>query len=147
MSLPTESEITMTDKDVLDIHVLVRRKFNLMSQVLDLSKQMGDSIDRNDESNLKKLFVERDDPIEKAKEVHEEIIHKVNGFRPKDVTHIWKVIAGEVHNTKAEAALQKQALATQKVTKEVLQLDERLNKRIFGQDSLYTKNNQGKTSS
>lgn len=137
----------MTDKDVLDIHVLVRRKFNLMSQVLDLSKQMGDSIDRNDESNLKKLFAERDEPIEKAKEVHEEIIQAVNGFRPKEVTHIWKVIAGEVHNTKAEEALQKQALATQNVTKEVLQLDERLNIRIFGQGSLYIKNSQRKTTS
>ena len=39
----------MTKEDWLDLTVLERRKYNCLSEVMDLSQQMGEALDRNDQ--------------------------------------------------------------------------------------------------
>lgn len=124
----------MTDKDVLDVHVLVRRKFNLLNEVLDISKQMATSLDRHDESSLRMLLAQRHDPIEQLEGLKTQIEDKINEFSPKETAHLWKILAGEAANTKAEEALKKQAVATATLLDEVLALDKRINQGINNQN-------------
>ena len=39
----------MTKSDWMDLTVLERKKYNCLSEVLDLSRQMGEAMDRNDQ--------------------------------------------------------------------------------------------------
>lgn len=132
-----ESEIHMTEKEVLDVHILERRKFNLLTEVLDLSKQIGESMDRNDQVSLRMLLGMRQEPILKLSKLKEEIAQRLDAFPPEEKKHMREVLAGKTSSNKPEEALMNQALATEKLLSEVIVLDKRINKRIAGDQSIY----------
>ena len=59
----------MTKGDWLDLTVLERKKYNFLSETLDLSQQMGEAMDRNDQVSLRMLVAMRQDPILGLEEV------------------------------------------------------------------------------
>ena len=59
----------MVKGDWLDLTVLERRRYNLLSEVMDLSQQLGEALDRNDRVTLKMLVAMRQDPITRLEEV------------------------------------------------------------------------------
>lgn len=127
----------MTDKDVLDFHVLERRKYNLLGEILDFSQQMGAAMDRSDETSFRMILGMRQEPIEKLEGLKAEIAKKMGTLTKTDQAYIRKVLAGKVSSTKSEDALKEQVLSTAEILEKVLMLDSRLNKRIAGEQSVY----------
>lgn len=127
----------MTDKEILEIHILERKKFNLLNEVLDLSKQIGQSMDRNDQVSLRMLLGLRQEPIEKLEELKIQLASVVKSYPTEEAEHLKKVLGGRASNNKPEEALKNQALATKKLLEQVLALDERINRKITGEESIY----------
>ncbi len=129
----------MTEKEILEIHILERKKFNLLNEVLDLSKQIGQSMDRHDQVSLRMLLGMRQEPIEKLEALKVELATVITSYPPQEAQHLRDVLGGRVSDNKPEEALKNQALATKKLLEEVLTLDERINRRIAGEESVYHK--------
>ncbi len=128
----------MTDKEIVDFHVLERKRYNLLKEVLDLSKQLGDSIDRNDQVTMRMLLSMRQDPISKLEKVKEEIDAVLGSLSQIEQDQFQRMLAGvNQAETKAEQALQAQSLETVAVLNEVLALDKRINQRVAGENSVY----------
>lgn len=127
----------MTDKDVLDIHVLERRKYNLLVEILEHSQQMGTAMDRNDETTFRMVLAMRQEPIGKLEGLKTEIADKLGALTKTEQVHMRKVLAGKTSSTKPEEALKLQGIATAEILEKVLVLDSRLNKRISGEQSVY----------
>ena len=53
----------MTKSDWMDLTVLERKKYNCLSEVLDLSQQLGEAMDRNDDVSVRMLVAMRQDPL------------------------------------------------------------------------------------
>ena len=53
----------MTKSDWLDLTVLERQKYNHLSALLDLTRQLGEAIDRGDEVSVRILVSMRNDPL------------------------------------------------------------------------------------
>ena len=49
----------MTKSDWLDLTVLERRKYNLLSEVMDLSQQLGEALDRDRKSVGRERVLDR----------------------------------------------------------------------------------------
>ena len=96
----------MTKSDWLDLTVLERRKYNLLSEVMDLSQQLGEALDRNDDVSVRLLVSMRQDPILRLEEIKAAIGSKRDSIPPEE----WE---------------------------RVLELDQRLNRRMAGDDSFY----------
>lgn len=129
----------MIDKDVLDIHVLERRKYNLLAEILEFSEQMGAAMDRSDESTFRGVLAMRQEPIEKLEVLKAQIAEKMATLTKTEQEHLRKVLAGKTSSTKPEEALKLQAISTAEILEKVLVLDSRINKRIAGDDSVYQK--------
>ncbi len=129
----------MTEKDVLDIHLLERKKYNLLLEVLDLSKQIGSGIDRNDQSAVRALFGMRQEPISSLEKIKAEMSDKLTALGSANAAHMRQVLAGKTSSTPAEERLMQQAVSTEELLSQVLVLDQRINKRIAGKDSVYQK--------
>ncbi len=129
----------MTDKEILDIHVLERKKYNLLNEVLDLSKQIGESMDRNDKVSLRMLLGMRHEPIEKLEQLKMQFTTIFSELPPEEAEHLRQILAGKTSSNKAEEGLKNQAISTGNLLKEVLTLDERINRKIAGDESVYLK--------
>lgn len=132
----------MTEKEVLDIHLLERRKYNLLLEVLDLSKQIGAGIDRNDQTAVRALFGLRQEPITSLEKIKAEVSDKLKALDPASASHMRQVLAGKTSSNPAEERLMQQASSTEELLNQVLTIDQRINKRIAGEDSVYAKKAQ-----
>ena len=59
----------MTKDDWLELTVLERKKYNYLNEVMDLSRQMGEALDRGDEVSMQMLLALRGEPIQHLQEV------------------------------------------------------------------------------
>ena len=75
----------MTKSDWLDLTVLERRKYNLLSEVMDLSQQLGEALDRNDDVSVRLLVSMRQDPILRLEEIKAAIGSKRNSMPPEEI--------------------------------------------------------------
>ena len=63
----------MTKGDWLDLAVLERKKYNCLSEVMDLSRQMGEALDRSDDVSVRMLLALREDPLVQLQELKQAI--------------------------------------------------------------------------
>ena len=90
----------MTKSDWLDLAVLERQKYNHLSELMDLTRQLGEAMDR------------------------ERVAELNGGASPADEN---------------EALYVSNVSSARKLWERVVELDQRLNRRIAGEDSFYAK--------
>lgn len=129
----------MTEKELLDIHVLERKKYNLLSEVLDYSQQLGQCMDRNDEVSFRMILSEREGPILKLEEIKHQIKEKVTALSTEDAEIVRRCLSGKGFEDPKQEALMKQALSTKALLAKVLEFDKRINQRVGGEQSMYHK--------
>lgn len=127
----------MTKSEWLDLTVLERKKYNLLSEVMDLSQQMGEALDRSDDVSVRMLVAMRQEPILRLEEVKLAMETGVEGLTPEGRARVAALREGEPPLDENEAAFQNQAGTARRMLERVLELDQRLNRRLAGEDSFY----------
>lgn len=128
----------MTKSDWMDLTVLERRKYNLLSEVMDLSGQMGEAMDRGDDVSLRMLLSMRQEPILRLEEVKASIRTRREGLSPEELERVSALEAGTQPQTEEERIYCDEFGRARRLLERVLELDRRLNRRLTGKDSCYT---------
>ena len=63
----------MNRGDWMDLTVLERKRYNCLSEVMDLSQQMGEALDRNDSVSVRMLVAMRQEPLLQLEELKQAI--------------------------------------------------------------------------
>ena len=129
----------MTKGDWMDLTVLERKKYNQLSEVMDLSRQLGEAMDRNDQVSLRMLLSMRQDPILQLEELKRAIETKRDSLSPEDRERLSAVQAGAPPRDEGETAYANQAGSVRRLLERVVELDQRLNRRLAGDASFYGK--------
>lgn len=129
----------MTDSDLMAVHILVRKRYNLLSETLELSKQIGESMDRKDQVTMVKFLEERHESLRQLAILKAEVQTIMEGETAANRRHLKSILAGKAFETPKEEALMKQAIAATDLLKQVIQYDKRINTRIAGKDSMYNR--------
>ena len=58
----------MTGAEWMDLTVLERRKYNDLTEALDLTRQLGESMDRSDQVAVRMIIAMRQDPLLRLEE-------------------------------------------------------------------------------
>ena len=127
----------MTKSDWLDLTVLERRKYNLLNEVMDLSRQLGEAMDRNDDVSVRLLLALRQEPILKLEGVQRAVKLKKEALFPEDLERVSALNGSAVPKNEEETTYHSQAGSVRRLLERVLELDERLNRRMGGKDSFY----------
>lgn len=131
----------MTKSDWLDLTVLERKKYNLLSEVMDLSRQLGEALDRNDDVSVRLLLAMRQDPILQLEEIKRAVSVKREALSPQELERVDALNGGATPRDGDETLYHTQASNVRRLLERVLELDQRLNRRVAGKDSFYA---QGK---
>jgi len=127
----------MTKSDWLDLTVLERKKYNYLSEVMDVSRQMGDAMDRSDEISMRMLLAMRQDPILGLEEIRRAIRVRKENLTPEDRERVDAVSDGVPPQDADETLYAEQLASVRRLLERVLELDRRLNRRLAGKDSFY----------
>lgn len=127
----------MTKGDWLDLTVLERRKYNCLSEVMDLSQQMGEALDRNDQVSVRMLLALRQDPILALEEVKRAINAKRAALTSEERERVSVLDGGDGPENTEEAAYAAQAGSARRLLERVVELDRRLSLRLGGKSSYY----------
>ena len=131
----------MTEKTVMDALVQMKRTGNLLNELEDLTRQLGESIDRNDQVSAQMLIAMREEPLAKLEDADQalrdqlealpdrmeavQLAGMLNGGPPAD--------AGD----KTQQMLCSQVAANNRRLKQIMELDRVLNQRLGREKSAY----------
>lgn len=127
----------MTKSEWLDLTVLERKKYNLLSEVMDVSRQMGEALDRNDDVSVRMLVAMRQEPILRLEELKQAGAVRLESLPPEDRDRVRALKEGASPRGAEEETYCAQAGSARRLLERVLELDERLSRRLAGSGSVY----------
>jgi hypothetical protein len=110
----------------------------LLHEVLDLSGQLMQALDRNDRVSVQMLLQMRAEPVSKLK-VEDQALRDLcsQAPTPEDRKHLASLLNGDTPSGDQEKALVDLSAANARQMKKVLELDRRLNRRVSREKSVY----------
>ena len=122
---------------MLDALVQTKRIAAMLGETMDLSRQMADAADRNDQVVVQMLLNMREDPIEKLKLADQALRNQRAALPPQDGQRLADLLNGAPPQNEQEKMLAAQVGANAARLKQLLELDQALNRRLTGERSVY----------
>lgn len=128
----------MEQKTLMDALVQMKRTGNLLNELLDLTQQLGQAIDRNDQVSIQLLVAMREEPLEKLQAADQAVRDQMQEIPdPEESARLARLLNGSPPEGDQEKMLSEQAAANRRRLKQVMDLDRLLNQRMAREKSAY----------
>lgn len=127
----------MEQKYLLDTHIQARKMYNLLGEVHDLSKQLAEALDRNDEVTVQMLLSMRHEPIGELTRIREVLREQAENAAQAGDTRLRELLNGAEATVPEENGLAAQVAMNGRLLKQVQALEERLNRTISRENSIF----------
>lgn len=127
----------MTRDDWLELTVLERKKYNHLVEVQDMTRQLAESLDRNDQVSARMLVAMRHDPIRQLAEVDSGGKARLAVLPEEDRDRAAALAGGAEPRSEGEQAYREQAAKTRRMLEQVVEMDRRVSMRMAGENSFY----------
>lgn len=128
----------MTEKTAMDALVQMKRTGNLLNELEDLTQQIGQAIDRNDQVSLQMLIAMREEPLGKLHAADQALREQLEALADRDEAADLAVMLNGGPPADPAARTQRmlceQVAANNRRLKQIVELDQRLNRRLGGED-------------
>lgn len=126
---------------MMDALVQMKRTGNLLNELLDLTQQLGQAIDRNDQVSIQMLIAMREDPLGKLQDADQALRDQIETMTDQtSAAQLASMLNGGLpaqEDSKAQQQLCSQVGANQRRLKQVMDLDRVLNQRMARDKSVY----------
>ena len=137
----------MTEKTVMDALVQMKRTGNLLNEMEDLTRQMGEAVDRNDQVSLEMLIAMREEPLSKLQEADQALRDQLELLQDRfEAAQLASVLNGGPPADPGERVQQQlcdQVAANNRRLKRIMELDRQLNERLARENSVYRRDSSG----
>ena len=127
----------MEAKALLDAHVQLKRVYTALNEALDLTRQMADAADRNDEVAAQLLVSMRQEPTDKLARAHQALDQQRQALSESDAARLTALLQGAEAETAEETALASQVGLNRRVLKQLVDLDRVVNRKLAREKSVY----------
>ena len=129
----------MIRNDWLELTVLERKKYNCLLELEDVTKQLAEALDRNDQVAARMLVAMRQDPLLQLEEVDRGEKQRKATFPEEDQDRIRALLRDREPRYDGEDVFLEQAGKTRNLLERVVELDRRISLRMAGDHSFYRK--------
>ena len=137
----------MTEKTVMDALVQMKRTGNLLNELEDLTRQMGEIIDRNDQVSLQILIAMREEPLGKLQAADQAIRDQLELLADKlEAAQLASMLNGGPpadSNVRTQQLLCEQVASNNRRLKQIMELDQQLNQRLGREDFAHWQSKPG----
>ncbi|MEA5083832.1 MAG: hypothetical protein VB018_06710 [Lachnospiraceae bacterium] len=131
------------DKEMLDIAVNLRKKYNKISELLDTTQQMADCINRNDMVSFEILMNMRTDILLEIEEINYLRGQLVEALEPKKEERVRYLMQKGVKipddNADEELRIYSSFMDCKSANEKLVAIDKVMSKKICGDKSFYQK--------
>ncbi len=127
----------MEAKALLDAHVQLKRVYTALNEALDLTRQMADAADRNDEVAAQLLVSMRQEPTDKLARAYQVLAQQRQTLSEADAARLAALLQGEAAKAEEEAPLANQVGLNRRVLKQLVDLDQVVNRKLAREKSVY----------
>lgn len=116
--------------DLRKAQVQQKRIYTLLNEVLDLSGQLAQALDRNDQTTVQMLVSMRKEPILQLSQARLALLEQREGLPEADRERFSALLNGAAAQTEAESPLAEQVQMNNRVLTRVLDLDKAINFKL-----------------
>lgn len=127
----------METSALLDAHVQLKRAYTALNEALDLTRQMAEAADRNDEVVAQMLVSMRQEPTDKLAMVQQALEQQRQALPEDDGARLAALLKGAAARTPEEAPLVNQVGQNRRVLKQLVDLDRAVSLKLAGEKSIY----------
>lgn len=122
-----------------EILVLTRRIGNLINEIMDITTQIGEAIDRRDEVSLRLVIAMRSEPIERFSIADRALREHLDGLDEEDSLRIRAILNGEEERAinPMEKILAAQAAMNIRAHAKLVELDKIISRKLAQEKSIY----------
>lgn len=129
------------EKSVMDALVQMKRTGNLLNELLDLTQQLGQAIDRNDQVSVQMLIAMREEPLGKLQATDQALRDQIEAIADREsAAQLASMLNGGLpaeESDRTQQTLCSQVAANNRRLKQVMDLDRVLNQRMAREQSAY----------
>ena len=129
----------MSKDDWLELTVLEKKKYNYLVEIQDLTRQLAESLDRNDQVSTRMLVAMRQEPLLQLEELKQAVEAKETSLLPQERERVSALREGAAPKGEEETIYHNQVGSVRRLLERVIALDERLNRRLAGGKSFYSR--------
>ncbi len=127
----------MNETILLDAQIQCKRMYTLLSETMDLSRQLVEAADRGDQTTVELLVGMREDPIRKLQLTRQALEHQRDSLPHEEGRYLAELLNGAAAQNEAEKPLAAQVAQNQKLYQELISLDQRLSYKLIQEKSIY----------
>ena len=129
----------MTKDDWLELTVLERKKYNYLVELQDLTGQLAENLDRNDQVSVRMLVAMRQDPVRLLAEVDNSGKIRLAALSEEDRRRAGELLKDGQPRDDGERIFLEQAQKTRRLLEQVVAMDRRVSMKMAGENSFYHK--------
>ncbi|MCI9113008.1 MAG: hypothetical protein HFF93_01105 [Oscillibacter sp.] len=122
---------------LMDAHVQLKRIYTALNEALDLTRQLADAVDRDDHIAAQMLVSMRQEPIDKLSRARQALDQQRQSLPPSAAARLSAILRGEAAESAEEAPLTAQIGVNQRVLKQLVELDQVVNRKLAREKSIY----------
>ena len=127
----------MTGAQLLDAQVQEKRRYALLNELFDLTKQLAEAVDRSDEVTIQMLLSMREGPLAQMRQVEENLTRQRSSLSEEDGRRLAELLSGAQAQRQEENALSGQVGTNRRLLGQLVELDKRVNKKVTREKSVY----------
>lgn len=114
-----------------------KKQFLKYNEILSVTEQMVQSMERNDRFSVNMLLSMREDPIRQAEEIQDQIGAYLYQMPELDAIRANELLTGAADGQGMESALCSQVAQNRRLLDRIIQLDKFISQRLGGKRSFY----------
>lgn len=127
----------MEASTLLDAHVQLKRIYTALNEALDVTRQMAEAADRNDQIAAQLLISMRQEPTDKLARANQALEQQRQSLPETDSGRLEALLKGAAAEDEAEVPLANQVSANQRVLRQLVDLDQVVNRKLARDKSIY----------
>ena len=122
---------------LLDAHVQLKRIYTALNEALDLTRQLADAVDRDDQITVQMLVAMRQEPTDKLAQAHQVLDQQKAALPAGDGARLSALLRGAEAETAEEGPLAAQVGLNRRVLQQLVDLDRVVNRKLTREKSIY----------
>ena len=122
---------------LLDAHVQLKRIYTALNESLDLTRQLADAVDRDDQVSAQMLVSMRQEPIDKLSRARQALEQQRQALPGGDAARLAAILKGAAAETAEEGPVTAQVGVNQRILKQLVDLDQVVNRKLAREKSIY----------
>jgi len=119
--------------------ILAKKLYVYLAEIQDVSRQLAEALDRNDQVTAQLLIGMRSEPINGAQQTRQALGALRDGLQPREALRLTELLNGAEPNSEQEQTLSAQLKRNEQLLRQVIALDEVVNRKVARDKSIYQK--------